>query len=51
MNNESLSHYIIINEMVKTTGCRYEQAKQLLISTEWTLQVFIFYFFKSIFIY
>jgi hypothetical protein len=43
VNNQSLSHYIIINEMMKTTGCTYEQATQLLISTEWTLQVLIFF--------
>jgi hypothetical protein len=41
INNENLSHYIIINQMVSTTGCRYEQAEQLLISTDWKLQVFI----------
>ncbi len=53
INNEKLSDYIIINEMVSTTGCTNEQAKKLLILTEWKLQVFYFenelkFFFFSI---
>jgi hypothetical protein len=39
LNNETLAHLVIINQMVATTGCTYEQAKQILISTEWRLDV------------
>ena len=39
INNETLAHLVIINHMVATTGCTHEQAKQLLISTEWRLEV------------
>jgi hypothetical protein len=43
INNETLAHLVIINHMAATTGCTHEQAKQLLISTEWRLEVrFIF---------
>jgi hypothetical protein len=44
INNETLGHLVIINHMVATTGCTHEQAKQLLISTEWRLEVTIFFF-------
>jgi hypothetical protein len=47
INNETLTHLVIINQMVATTGCTYEQAKQLLISTEWRVDVrsdFVFFF-------
>ncbi len=44
INNETLAHIVIINHMATTTGCTHEQAKQLLISTEWRLDVrFIFF--------
>ena len=39
INNETLAHLVIINHMAATTGCTHEQAKQLLISTEWRLEV------------
>lgn len=39
INNETLAHLVIINHMVTTTGCTHEQAKQLLISSEWKLEV------------
>jgi hypothetical protein len=45
INNETLSHLVLINQMAATTGCTHEQAKQLLISTEWRLEVSIFYLF------
>ncbi|CAF1423754.1 unnamed protein product [Rotaria sp. Silwood1] len=47
INNESLSHYIIINEMVSKTGCTHEQAEQFLISTKWRLQAAIELFFNE----
>ena len=39
INNETLAHFIIINQMVTTTGCTYDQAKKFLILTEWRLDV------------
>jgi hypothetical protein len=48
INNETLAHLVIINQMVVTTGCTHEQAKQLLISTEWRLDVrFLFYLIQN----
>ncbi len=47
INYENFSHCLIINEMIKATGCTYEQAKQFLISTQWNLQVFYFIFRKK----
>jgi len=47
INNETLAHLVIINHMVATTGCTYEQAKQLLISTEWILDAAINLFFDE----
>ncbi|CAF1086767.1 unnamed protein product [Adineta steineri] len=41
INNETLAHLVMINQMVTTTGCTHEQAKQLLISTEWRLEAAI----------
>ena len=39
LNNETLVHLVLINQMATTTGCTHEQAKQLLILTEWRLDV------------
>ena len=41
ITKEKLSDDILINEMVSTSGCTHEQAKQFLILTEWKLQVLI----------
>ena len=43
INNETLTHLVIINQMAATTGCSHEQAKQLLISTDWRLEVRIIF--------
>ncbi|UJR07599.1 hypothetical protein I4U23_011886 [Adineta vaga] len=47
INNETLAHFIMINQMVTTTGCTHEQATQLLISTEWRLETAINLFFDE----
>ncbi|CAF1272383.1 unnamed protein product [Rotaria sordida] len=47
INNETLAHLIIINQMTATTGCTYEQAKQLLISTDYRLEAAINLFFDE----
>jgi len=47
INNETLAHLVIINQMAATTGCTHEQAKQLLISTEWRLEAAINLFFDE----
>ncbi|CAF2681111.1 unnamed protein product [Rotaria sp. Silwood2] len=47
INNETLSHLVIINQMTATTGCTYEQAKQLLISTDYRLEAAINLFFDE----
>lgn len=39
VNNETLSHLVIINQMTATTGCTHEKAQQLLISTDYRLEV------------
>jgi len=46
-NDETLAHLVIINHMATTTGCTHEQAKQLLISTEWRLDAAINLFFDE----
>jgi hypothetical protein len=46
INNETLAHLVIINQMAATTGCTHEQAKKLLISTEWRLDVRFFFLFS-----
>jgi len=45
INNETLAHLVIINHMAATTGCTHDQAKQLLISTEWRLDVRLLIYF------
>jgi len=47
INNETLAHLVIVNHMVATTGCTHDQAKQLLISTEWRLDAAINLFFDE----
>lgn len=39
VNNETLAHLVIVNQMTATTGCTHEQAKQLLMSTDYRLEV------------
>ena len=41
MTNDTLAHLVIINQMAATTGCTHDQAKQLLTSTEWRLEVLV----------
>ncbi|CAF1168189.1 unnamed protein product [Rotaria sp. Silwood1] len=47
INNETLAHLVIINQMTATTGCTHEQAKQLLISTDYRLEAAINLFFDE----
>ncbi|CAF3404353.1 unnamed protein product [Rotaria socialis] len=47
INNETLSHLVIINQMTATTGCTHEKAKQLLISTDYRLEAAINLFFDE----
>lgn len=39
LNKETLAHLVLINQMAAATSCTHEQAKQLLILTEWRLDV------------